>query len=60
MTSHATIAPPSALRRFFRAEMGTFIMALVIISLSVYLILPMLILFWFSFDVSKDVFVPAS
>jgi iron(III) transport system permease protein len=38
--------------------MGTFIMALVIISLSVYLILPMLILFWFSFDVSTDVFVP--
>ena len=33
-------------------------MALVIISLSVYLILPMLILFWFSFDISKDVFVP--
>ena len=58
MTSPATIAPPSALRTFFRAEMGTFIMALVIISLSVYLILPMLILFWFSFDVSKDVFVP--
>ena len=58
MTSPATIARPSALRSFFRAEMGTFIMALVIISLSVYLILPMLILFWFSFDVSKDVFVP--
>lgn len=38
--------------------MGTFIMALVIISLSVYLVLPMLILFWFSFDVSSDVFIP--
>lgn len=38
--------------------MGTFIMAMVIISLSVYLILPMLILFWFSFDVSMDVFIP--
>ncbi len=38
--------------------MGTFLMALVILSLSVYLILPMMILFWFSFDISKDVFVP--
>lgn len=45
-------------RGLLRAEMGTFVMALVVISLSVYLILPMLILFWFSFDVSGDVFVP--
>lgn len=41
-----------------RAETGTLIMVLVIISLSVYLILPMIILFTFSFDVSRDVFVP--
>ena len=46
------------LSRFLRAEVGTFVMALVILSLSVYLILPMLILFWFSFDVSRDVFIP--
>ena len=37
--------------------MGTFVMVLVILALSVYLILPMLILFVFSFDVSRDVIV---
>ena len=47
-----------SLKRLLRAEFGTFIMAVVIISLSVYLIFPMLILFWFSFDVSSDVFIP--
>ena len=47
-----------SLGRVMRAETGTLIMVLVIISLSVYLILPMIILFTFSFDVSWDVFVP--
>ena len=47
-----------SLKRLLRAEMGTFVMAVVIISLSVYLIFPMLILFWFSLDVSSDVFIP--
>ncbi len=47
----------TSLRRFLRAEFGTLIMLLVILSLSVYLIVPMLILYLFSMNAAPDVFV---
>ncbi len=58
MAAQAAGVSSSPLRKFLRAEFGTLIMLLVIVSLSLYLILPMLILFWFSLDVSSDVFIP--
>ncbi len=58
MAVQAASMSGSSLRKLLRAEFGTLIMLLVVVSLSVYLILPMVILFWFSFDVSSDVFIP--
>ena len=58
MALGASVTTRGPVRRWLRAEYGTFIMALVIISLSVYLIFPMVILFIFSFDISRDAFVP--
>ncbi|MDA1035631.1 MAG: ABC transporter permease subunit [Chloroflexi bacterium] len=51
------ITPGRSIKSRMTREMGTFIMVLVILSLSVYLILPMVVLFIFSFDVSRDAFV---
>ena len=58
MASGIGISPRRSLPSWFRRETGTFIMLLVILSLSVYLILPMIVLLMFSFDVSRDAFVP--
>jgi iron(III) transport system permease protein len=54
----ARMTPKGSMRKWLRAEYGTFIMTLVIISMSIYLIFPMVILFVFSFDMSRDAFVP--
>ena len=58
MAVGAKMTPTGTIRKWFRAEYGTFVMALVIISMSIYLIFPMVILFVFSFDMSRDAFVP--
>ena len=55
-TAGAPLLP--SFRKLLRAEFGTLVMLLVIVCLSIYLILPMLILFYFSFDVSSEVFIP--